>query len=265
MEQYVKFNPRILEMDQQPETIKIASKLKLAVTCGFIGSAAQYQNLLLSASSQLLGLHARVQELERDLNGAKRLVSKIWNQHTEARRTIEEGTGAWMVFGQDVETSVSAQRVTQAADHIEQPLEMVAAPVVLPEPEAEVVECRGDCPFQDGTNNEISVHLPVGTKLYTEQQVRELLAAHGITQGKAQQRQGGTTMAINTGAERASIRAKEETKQKAMGEHAFNLIKNEFLALEKASPGILKREASLWGNDFGLRLLGIAYNTAKGS
>ena len=60
-------------------------------------------------------LRARVQELEKDLNGAKRLVSKIWNQHPEAREDIEKGTGVWMVFGQDVETSVSAQRVTQAA------------------------------------------------------------------------------------------------------------------------------------------------------
>ena len=67
------------------------------------------------AAAELRRLHARVQELEKDLNGAKRLVSKIWNQHPEAREAIEEGTGVWMVFGQDVETSVSAQRITQAA------------------------------------------------------------------------------------------------------------------------------------------------------
>ena len=72
-------------------------------------------------------LHARVQELEKDLNGAKRLVSKIWNQHPEAREDIEEGTGVWMVFGQDVETSVSAQRITQASDHFAQDSKMVAA------------------------------------------------------------------------------------------------------------------------------------------
>lgn len=61
----------------------------------------------------------------------------VWNQHPEARDTIEKATGAWLVFGQDVETGgVSAQRVTQGKDHIEQPLEMLAAPGVLSEPNA---------------------------------------------------------------------------------------------------------------------------------
>ena len=41
LEQYVKFNPRILEMDQQPETIKIASKLELADLLGRMGEAGE--------------------------------------------------------------------------------------------------------------------------------------------------------------------------------------------------------------------------------
>lgn len=58
----------------------------------------------------------------------------------------------------------------------------------------------------------------------------------------------------------ADTQVEEDTKKKAMGEHAFNLIRNEFLALEKASPGFLKQEALMWGNDFGLRLVGSAAN-----
>ena len=68
----------------------------------------------LDAEDMIRRLHARVEELEKDLGNAKRLASKIWDKHPEARETIEEGTGAWLVFGQDVETGgVSAQRVTQ--------------------------------------------------------------------------------------------------------------------------------------------------------
>ena len=55
-------------------------------------------------NQQLETLHARNQELKKDLGNAKRLVSKIWDKHPEARGTIEEGTGAWLVFGQDVKT-----------------------------------------------------------------------------------------------------------------------------------------------------------------
>lgn len=57
------------------------------------------------AATELRRQHARIQELEAML----------------------ESIGAG---------GVSAQRVTQAKDHIEQPIEMVAAPVVLPEPDA---------------------------------------------------------------------------------------------------------------------------------
>lgn len=44
-------------------------------------------------------LHARVEDLEKDLGNAKRLASKIWAKHPEARDTIEKATGAWLVFG----------------------------------------------------------------------------------------------------------------------------------------------------------------------
>lgn len=124
---------------------------------------------------------------------------------------------------------VSAQRVTQAADHIEQPLEMVAAPaelnlddyyckgcgrigeieelnaqdkeklrkiegkpktvaapVALPEPAG----WRYPAPSSDFHYYEERRGFPLECKhlayeaLYTEQQVRDLLAAHRITQEK---------------------------------------------------------------------------------
>ncbi len=53
----------------------------------------------LDAEDVILLLHSHVEELEKDLENAKRLVSKIWNKHPEARWTIEEGGGYWMVFG----------------------------------------------------------------------------------------------------------------------------------------------------------------------
>lgn len=88
-------------MSKQSETLKIASQIDLAITCGFIGSAAQYAHLLLSAVSHLRRLHARNQELEGMLDSV--------------------GAGG-----------VSAQRVTQAADHIAQDRKMVAVPVEVP-------------------------------------------------------------------------------------------------------------------------------------
>ena len=70
-----------------------------------------YQRAL-DAEDMIRRLHARVEELEKDQGNAKRLASKIWGTHPEARGAIEEGTGAWPVFGQEVETGgVSAQRV----------------------------------------------------------------------------------------------------------------------------------------------------------
>ena len=84
----------------------------------------------LDAEDMIRRLHARVQELEKDRGNAKRLVSKIWNHHPEARDTIEKVTGAWLVFGQDVESDgVSAQRVTQGKDHTEQQVRELLAGV----------------------------------------------------------------------------------------------------------------------------------------
>ena len=87
-----------------------------------------------------------------------------------------------------------------------------AAPVVLPEPDSYLFqhEDTGQTMFVDAQQvewgfeaNNPRLHKVSG--LYTEQQVRELLAAHGITQKKAKQRQGETTMAITTGAEHAAL------------------------------------------------------------
>ena len=50
--------------NQQPETLETASQIELAITCGFIGSAEQYEHLLLSAVSHLRRLHAINKELE---------------------------------------------------------------------------------------------------------------------------------------------------------------------------------------------------------
>lgn len=82
---------------------------------------------------------------------------------------------------------VSAQRVTQAKDHIEQPIEMVTAPVVLPEPVA--VQIRYIKEERWRTIAVVLYDLFAGDEyerryIYTEQQVRDLLAANGITQEK---------------------------------------------------------------------------------
>lgn len=101
-----------MEQNNEPEAIDVANKLEKGfITLGKTARALRYE-----AAETIRRLHARVEELEKDRGNAKRLVSKIWNQHPEARDTIEKATGAWLVFGQDVETSgVSAQRATQRA------------------------------------------------------------------------------------------------------------------------------------------------------
>ena len=172
--------------NQQPEALILVADRPSAI-------GDDLYQWALDAEDMIRRIHARNQELEKDLGNAKRLVSKIWNQHPEARDTIEKATGAWLVFGQDVETDgVSAQRVTQAAYHIEQPLEMVAAPaevvpskapVVLPEPVAWLVYLPGeeaqrvyddqdDRGYVDDLTNNDDAEV---SNLYTEQQVRDLL------------------------------------------------------------------------------------------
>ena len=88
---------------------------------------------------------------------------------------------------------VSAQRVTQGKDHIAQPLEMVAAPGVLPEPEAYLFqhEETGQTMFVEAHQVEwgFEANNPRLQKIsgvYTEQQVRELLATGGQPQADAQ-------------------------------------------------------------------------------
>ena len=115
-----------MENQQQEalDVVEVAEQLEN----GFITLGKTARELRYSAAATIHHLHARVEELEKDRENAKRLVSKIWNQHPEARDTIEKATGAWLVFGQDVETDgVSAQRVTQGKDHFAQDSKMVAA------------------------------------------------------------------------------------------------------------------------------------------
>lgn len=84
---------------------------------------------------------------------------------------------------------VSAQRVTQAADHIEQDRKMAAAQVVLPEPDG----WRYPAPNSDFHYYEERRDFPVECKhlnyepLYTERQVRELLAKATCTKSQTQE------------------------------------------------------------------------------
>ena len=94
--------------NQRPEALILATDRPSAI-------GDDLYQWALDAEDMIRRLHARVEELEKDRGNAKRLVSKIWNQLPEARDTIEKATGAWLVFGQDVETGgASAQRVTQS-------------------------------------------------------------------------------------------------------------------------------------------------------
>lgn len=82
---------------------------------------------------------------------------------------------------------VSAQRITHGKDHFAQDSKMVAAPVVLPEPVA--VQIRHIKEERWRTIALVLYDLFAGDEyerryIYTEQQVRELLAANGITQEK---------------------------------------------------------------------------------
>jgi len=143
--------------NQQSETLNTASEIELAITCGFIGSSAQYQHLLLSAVSQLHRLHARVEELEEAMLDAV-------------------GAGG-----------VSAQRVTQGKDHFAQPRKMVAAPVALPEPVA--AQIRHIKEERLRTIALVLYDLFAGDEyerryIYTEQQVRDLLAEAACTKSQ---------------------------------------------------------------------------------
>lgn len=85
-----------------------------------------------------------------------------------------------------------AQRITQAADHIAQPLEMVAAPVVLPEPVA--VQIRHIKEERWSTIALVLYDLFAGDEyerryIYTEQQVRELLDKAACTKSQAAARE----------------------------------------------------------------------------
>ena len=119
--------------NQQPEALVLASLFERCVIA--FGETETSSRAI--AAKELRRLHTRVEELEKDLGNAKRLASKIWDKHPEARGTIEEGTGAWLVFGQVVETSgVSAQRVTPGKDHTEQQVRELLATGSQPQADA---------------------------------------------------------------------------------------------------------------------------------
>ncbi len=158
--------------NQQSESLEIASQIELAITCGFIGSAAQYQHLLLSAVNQLRTLHARVADLEDhittlttwkkedslEVRGWKVMVEQerriveleaeaveashrlavahlradqMESQHKQAAKIATAATKELATKSERIQEleamlesvgagGVSAQRVTQAADHIAQ-------------------------------------------------------------------------------------------------------------------------------------------------
>ena len=134
--------------NQKPEA------LRLAEWCEENSPSIYRQSA--ETATELRRQHARIQELEAML----------------------EAVGAG---------GVSAQRVTQAKDHIEQPVEKVAAPVVLPEPVA--VQIRHIKEERWRTIAIVLYDLFAGDEyerryIYTEQQVRELLA--GVSAPAAQ-------------------------------------------------------------------------------
>lgn len=106
------------------------------------------------AASELRRLHDKVQELEAMLSAV--------------------GAGG-----------VSAQRVTQGKDHIEQPIEMVAPPVVLPEPVAAQVRHIKEKRWKTIALDLYDLFAGGEYErryIYTEKQVRELLATGGKPQ-----------------------------------------------------------------------------------
>lgn len=175
------------------------------------GRSPQSESFNAAAATELQTLHFRVKELEAMLDavGAGGVSAQRVTQSPTLKassdwlidggllyRLNDRGTNCDEInvtmAGNSRRAATRAERaeeilnmlkaVQQAEDHIEQPLEMVAAPVVLPEPFA----------LYDGekwyANEEAAICACANTqklqKVYTEQQVRSLLAAHGITQEK---------------------------------------------------------------------------------
>lgn len=146
------------------------------------------------AATELLRLHAKVQVLEAML----------------------ESIGAG---------GVSAQRIRQESDYITQPIEMVAASVVLPEPAAWKYSSPfgKDCYYSEriGFPNEYPYTNP--EPLYTEQQVRELLAA------QTQKRKPLTDVELQ-----AAIRQTSMQQQANCGYPSFKNLMNLARAIARA-------------------------------
>lgn len=153
-----------------------------------------------SAEAQIERLQEKIQKLEAEaikdshrLAEANLRAAQMESQHKQAAEIATAATKELATKSERIQEleamlesigagGVSAQRVTQGKDHIEQPIEMVAAPVVLPEPVA-VIE-NGSLKWKIPTGEySIDVELIRGLhNLYTEQQVRELLATGGQPQ-----------------------------------------------------------------------------------
>ena len=146
--------------NQQPEALVLASLFERCVIA--FGETETSSRAI--AAKELRRLHARVQELEAMLDAV--------------------GAGG-----------VSAQRVTQGKDHIEQPIEMVSPPVVLPEPDEYQYRMKGNwdaklpwTPWEACSKESAAIFRKLKEvqnwiyevrERYTEQQVRELLATGG--------------------------------------------------------------------------------------
>jgi prefoldin subunit 5 len=145
--------------NQQPEALRLADKYEIE---GFLQDHRfAKDHWCRQAAAELRRLHARNQELEASLQ-------KLQSDY--------EAVGAG---------GVSAQRVTQGKDHIAQPIQRATTTVVLPEPIGTVGAAPGTSSFTLTVFE--AARVPVGTNIYTEQQVRELLDKAACTKSQTQE------------------------------------------------------------------------------
>ena len=105
------------------------------------------------------------------------------DQHVAAVKVLLRASGVDGLPQRMLDAMLAAAPIPPGADHIPDAGKMVAAPVQLPEP-VYTMRVRGR--MHDYTPALSAFDLADGEhKLYTEQQVRQLLAAHGIGKDKA--------------------------------------------------------------------------------
>ena len=120
---------------------------------------------------------AAIKQLQADFNSHAETAAKELRRLHARNQELEAMLDALGAGG------VSAQRVMQGKDHIAQPTQMATTTVVLPEPVGTV----GAAPGTSGFTLTVfeAARVPVGTNIYTEQQVRELLATGSQPQADA--------------------------------------------------------------------------------